>query len=126
MIDTEGTYLIWLDFRNSSIDVKDLDDRIIHEAKLWLDSGKIFGHTGEGFERIHVACPRSILKEALESAGLTPEASAEEICEALITEIQNVSYDGLTGDGMSWNDKGEVSKAPKAVIIKDGAYASVD
>ena len=66
MIDTEGTYLIWLDFRNSSIDIKDLDDRIIHEAKLWLDSGKIFGHTGEGFERINVACPRSILKEALD------------------------------------------------------------
>ncbi|MBR1623633.1 MAG: ABC transporter substrate-binding protein, partial [Pseudobutyrivibrio sp.] len=61
-----------------------------------------------------------ILKEALESANLTPEASNEEICEALISAIQNVNYDGLTGEGMTWNDKGEVSKSPKAVIIQDG------
>lgn len=67
-----------------------------------------------------------ILKKALESAGLTPEASAEEICEALITEIQNVSYDGLTGEGMTWSANGEVSKGPKAVVIQDGAYVSVN
>ncbi len=67
-----------------------------------------------------------ILKEAIESANLTPEASNEEICDALISAIQNVTYDGLTGDGMTWNEKGEVSKAPKAVIIKDGAYVSAD
>ena len=66
-----------------------------------------------------------ILKEALESANLTPEASNEEICEALISAIQNVNYDGLTGEGMTWNDKGEVSKSPKAVIIQDGGYVSV-
>ena len=80
MIDTEGTYLIWLDFRNSSIDIKDLDDKIIYEAKLWLDSGKIFGHTGEGFERINVACPRSILKEALDRlADLLSTGKADNI-----------------------------------------------
>ena len=66
-----------------------------------------------------------ILKEALESANLTPEASNEEICEALISAIQNVNYDGLTGEGMTWNDKGEVSKSPKAVIIQDDGYVSV-
>ncbi len=67
-----------------------------------------------------------ILKEALEAANLTPEASNEEICEALVPGIQNVSYDGLTGEGMTWNAEGEVSKAPKAVIIKDGVYVSAD
>ena len=66
-----------------------------------------------------------IIKEALEAANLTPEASNEEICDALISAIQNVNYDGLTGEGMTWNDKGEVSKDPKAVIIKDGGYVSV-
>ncbi|MBE5920552.1 MAG: ABC transporter substrate-binding protein [Pseudobutyrivibrio ruminis] len=66
-----------------------------------------------------------ILKEALESAGLTPEASNEEICEALIGAIQNVNYNGLTGEGMTWNEKGEVSKSPKAVIIQNGGYVSV-
>lgn len=66
-----------------------------------------------------------IIKEALEAADLTPEASNEEICDALISAIQNVNYNGLTGEGMTWNDKGEVSKDPKAVVIKDGGYVSV-
>jgi cystathionine beta-lyase len=38
---------------------------IVHEAKLWLDSGAIFGKDGEGFERINIACPRAVLEEAL-------------------------------------------------------------
>lgn len=66
MITTEGTYLVWLDFRDTGIDADELDRRIIHEAKLWLDSGKVFGDVGKGFQRINVACPRKILTEALE------------------------------------------------------------
>lgn len=66
-----------------------------------------------------------ILKAALESTDLTPESSASDICEALITAMQSVTYDGLTGDGMTWTAAGEVSKSPKAVIIQDGAYVSV-
>lgn len=66
MIDIEGTYLIWLDFRKTGLTAEELDNLIIHKAKLWLDSGKIFGKVGEGFQRINVACPRSVLREALE------------------------------------------------------------
>lgn len=66
MIDTQGTYLIWLDFRQTGLTVGQLDHKIIYEAGLWLDSGKIFGKTGEGFERINVACPRAVLQEALD------------------------------------------------------------
>lgn len=66
MIDTQGTYLIWLDFRQTGLTVEQLDHKIIYEAGLWLDSGKIFGKTGEGFERINVACPRAVLQEALD------------------------------------------------------------
>lgn len=65
MIDLEGTYLVWLDFRGTGIDPETLDDLIIHKAKLWLDSGKIFGDSGKGFQRINVACPRKTLTEAL-------------------------------------------------------------
>ncbi len=65
MISPEGTYLIWLDFRGLGLDATELDRRIIHEAKLWLDSGRIFGSCGEGFQRINVACPRSVLEKAL-------------------------------------------------------------
>ncbi|MDE7266706.1 MAG: pyridoxal phosphate-dependent aminotransferase [Lachnospiraceae bacterium] len=66
MIDSEGTYLVWLDFRGTGLSADELDRRIIYEAKLWLDSGKIFGDSGKGFQRINVACPRSILKEGME------------------------------------------------------------
>lgn len=66
MIDTQGNYLIWLDFRQTGLTVEQLDHKIIYEAGLWLDSGKIFGKTGEGFERINVACPRAVLQEALD------------------------------------------------------------
>ena len=62
----EGTYLIWLDFRDTGLQAAELDDRIIHQARLWLDSGAIFGRAGEGFQRINTACPRSILQEAME------------------------------------------------------------
>ena len=66
MIEHEGTYLVWLDFRGTGLSTKELEHFITYKAKLWLDSGRIFGSQGEGFQRINVACPRSILKEALD------------------------------------------------------------
>ncbi len=66
VIDGEGTYLLWLDFRKVGISAKELDRRVIYDAKLWLDSGKIFGKTGEGFQRINVATSRAVIKECLE------------------------------------------------------------
>ena len=64
-IDGEGTYLVWLDFRGTGLDPEEIDRRIIHEAKLWLDSGKVFGKIGDGFQRINVAAPRSVVEECL-------------------------------------------------------------
>ncbi len=66
MVEHEGTYLVWLDFRETGLNADELEDLIVHKAKLWLDSGKIFGECGRGFQRINVACPRSVLLEALE------------------------------------------------------------
>ena len=66
MVEHEGTYLVWLNFRELGLDSEELEKLIIDKAGLWLDSGKIFGDSGIGFQRINVACPRSILAEALE------------------------------------------------------------
>lgn len=66
MTNGEGTYLVWLDFRGTGIETEELDRRIIYDAKLWLDSGKIFGKTGEGFQRINVAAPRKTITECFE------------------------------------------------------------
>ena len=66
MIDLEGTYLVWLDFRELGLTPDELDDLIINKAKLWLDSGKIFGESGNGFQRINVATSRTTLTKCLE------------------------------------------------------------
>jgi len=62
----EGTYLAWVDFRALEKDPLKLQKRMLTEAGVWLDEGRIFGPEGDGFERIVLACPRSILKEALD------------------------------------------------------------
>lgn len=66
MLEPEGTYLVWVDFRALGLSNRELEDLIIHKAGLWLDSGAIFGAAGEGFQRINVACPRVTIQTALE------------------------------------------------------------
>lgn len=66
MIEPEGTYLVWVDFRKLGLDNGALEDLILHKAGLWLDSGAIFGPVGEGFQRFNIACPRATLQWALE------------------------------------------------------------
>lgn len=66
MIKLEGTYLVWLDFRDYGLTDKELDEKILNQAGLWLDSGAVFGKCGEGFQRINIACPRKTLQQALD------------------------------------------------------------
>ena len=63
-----------------------------------------------------------IVKAALEAAGCTGDMSSADICEALVGVMSSISVDGLTGQGMTWAASGEVSKAPMAVVIENGAY----
>lgn len=65
-----------------------------------------------------------IIAEALEQTGCTPDMSAADICEKLIEVMPTLKFDGLTGEGMTWSASGEVSKAPRAVVIKDGVYVT--
>ncbi len=66
LIEPEGTYLIWLDFSEVTDSHKDLEDLIVDKAHLWLDQGSIFGKETSLFERVNIACPRSIVKQAME------------------------------------------------------------
>ena len=65
MVKQEGTYLVWLDFSGLDITAEELEDLIVNRARLWMDSGRIFGEGGRGFQRINVACPRAVLEETL-------------------------------------------------------------
>ena len=51
--------------------------------------------------------------------------SVSDLGAALTAVMPEISVDGLTGVGMTWKATGEVSKAPKAVVIKDGAYVAM-
>ena len=66
VVEPEGTYLAWLDFNGLGLSLEALDDLITNRAKLWLDEGPKFGHGGEGFYRMNLACPKGILERALE------------------------------------------------------------
>ncbi len=66
-----------------------------------------------------------IIKAAIEEAGATPDMSVSDLGAALSEAMTKITVDGLTGDGMTWEATGEASKAPKAVVIKDGAYAAM-
>ena len=66
LVEPEGTYLVWLDFQKLHMSDEELDNLITQKAKLWLDAGTMFGEEGRGFQRINIACPRSVLKKALE------------------------------------------------------------
>jgi cystathionine beta-lyase len=65
-IEPEGTYLAWLDCRDLGLSAQELETLITHRCKLWLSNGRSFGKGGEGFCRMNAACPRSVLREALQ------------------------------------------------------------
>ena len=65
-------------------------------------------------------------KQALENAKATPDMSAEELCDLMIEQFTTMTFDGLTGEGMTWDATGAVSKSPKGMVIKDGAYVGLD
>lgn len=76
-VEPEGTYLVWIDFSGYGLSDEELEHLVVDEAKLWLDSGKIFGPATSQFERFNMACPRATvekafhqLKDALEKKGL--------------------------------------------------------
>lgn len=72
----EGTYLQWLDLRAFGWSAEEQEQRML-EADLFLDEGYIFGPEGEGFERINLACPKSVLSEALERLASVLEPAKE-------------------------------------------------
>lgn len=61
----EGTYLAWLDMRGLGFPDEEVTARLLDRARVWLDDGRKFGVEGAGYRRVNLACPRSVLEEAL-------------------------------------------------------------
>ncbi len=65
------------------------------------------------------------IKAAVEKAEATPDMSVSDMGDALKAAMPEITIDGLTGDGMTWLETGEVNKDPKAVVIQNGAYVGM-
>lgn len=62
----EGTYVMWIDFRSLNLDNEKLEKFMKEKASLYLNEGYLFGEEGNGFERLNIACPKNVLKSALD------------------------------------------------------------
>ncbi|MCR5401297.1 MAG: pyridoxal phosphate-dependent aminotransferase [Treponema sp.] len=66
LIEPEGTFLLWIDFSAYGLTDSELDNLIVNKAKVWLDRGTMFGAEGDGYQRINIATPQALLKEAID------------------------------------------------------------
>ena len=63
--DLQGTYLPWFDMNAYGLSHEELMKRVENDARIWLDEGTLFGPEGRGFIRFNIACPRSVVEEAM-------------------------------------------------------------
>ncbi len=102
----------------------DEDEATQHFVKAYQDK---YGETPIQFAADAYDCVYAY-KQALETAGCTPDMSASELNEKLKATFPTITFTGLTGDGagITWDATGAVSKSPKGMVIKDGAYVGMD
>ena len=67
LVEPEGTFLVWLDFRKLGLDPKALEKFLAHEAKIALSPGYWFGREGAGFARMTIGCPRATIQRSLDN-----------------------------------------------------------
>lgn len=66
LVEPESTYVAWLDCTGLGLNKEQLDDLILNKARIWLDTGSIFGQCSALFQRVVLACPRSVVQQAME------------------------------------------------------------
>ena len=97
------------------------DDKTVNFVKKYKEQ---FGETPNQFAADAYDCVYAY-KQALENAGATPDMSAEDLCDKMIEQFTSMTFDGLTGEGMTWDSTGAVSKSPKGMVIENGAYVGM-
>lgn len=111
----EGVMLL-TPFAADSVDQASKDFTAAYEAKYGETPNQF---AADGYDAVY------ILKAALEHVNATPSMSVSELGDALKGAMTEITYDGVTGKGMTWQATGEVNKAPMAVVIKDGVYSAM-
>lgn len=111
----EGVMLL-TPFAADSADQASQDFTAAYEAEYGETPNQF---AADGYDAVY------ILKAALEHVDATPSMSVSELGDALKVAMTEISYDGVTGKGMTWQATGEVNKAPMAVVIMDGVYCAM-
>ena len=65
LIEPQGTYLLWMDFRELGLTEPELENLLVNKAKVWFNNGSIFGEAGTGFQRVNIGCTRKTLEQAM-------------------------------------------------------------
>ena len=101
----------------------DADDEL---TKHFVDTYvSAYGETPNQFAADAYDCVYAI-HQALENIGFNSMYSTNALYDDMIAQFTTMTFNGLTGENMTWAENGEVSKAPKAVIIENGVYVSAD
>ena len=101
----------------------DADDKA---TKHFVEAYKAkFNETPNQFAADAYDCVYAI-HQALENIGYNSMYSTNALYDDMIKQFTTMTFNGLTGENMTWSENGEVSKAPKAVIITNGVYVSAD
>jgi len=74
LVEPEGTFLVWLDFRDFGFDAKELEQILAQKAQLALAPGYWFGREGAGFARMTIGSPRSTVQAALDQLSSAEKA----------------------------------------------------
>ncbi len=64
--------------------------------------------------------------EAVQAGKITADMSASDICDKLVEQFNSMTFDGITGTGMTWSEDGYVTKDPKGMVITNGVYVGLD
>ncbi len=97
------------------------DDLTVNFVTTYED---LYGEIPNQFAADGYDCAYAI-KAALETTDLTPADDAQTISDALSAAMLEITMDGLTGEGMVWDENGDIAKSPKAVEIQDGVYVGL-
>ncbi len=112
----EGLYLLTPFAADAS------DDATVHFVKAFQEK---YGEVPNQFAADAYDCVYAI-KQALENIGYKEGYATNGLCEDLAAQFTSMTFNGVTGENMTWAENGEVSKAPKAVVITGGVYVSAD
>lgn len=84
-----------------------------------------YGEVPNQFAADAYDCIYALHQACTAAPNVTADMTAQELNDLMIEQFSQMTFDGLTGTAATWNEAGEISKAPKGMVIKDGVYVGL-